>query len=409
MHAVRRSFASHAIADSDVVIASVARTPIGSFQGALSSFSAPELGALAIRTAIERAGISKSDVEEVFMGNVVSAGSGQAPSRQAALKAELPMGVITTDINKVCASGMKAIMLAAQNIMTGHARCMVAGGMESMSNIPYYLPKARGGYRLGNGEIQDGILRDGLMDAFEKEPTHMGIFAEMCAKKYGVTRGEQDAFAAESYRRAQAAAAAGSFANEIFTVTTAKGVAVSVDEEPKNVDFDKMAKLKPAFDRSSAGTVTAANSSKINDGAAALVLMSGAKAKAGGYRPLARIRTFADFAHEPSWFTTTPQFVIQKLLKQAKMELKDIDYFEINEAFAVVALVNMKQIGISADRLNVFGGGVALGHPIGCSGARIVGTLTNVLQQKDGHLGIAAICNGGGGGSAVLIERLHSS
>jgi acetyl-CoA C-acetyltransferase len=401
-----RRFAS--IADNDVVIASIARTPIGTFQGSLSSFSAPQLGAMAIRTAVERAGITKSEVDEVLMGNVVSAGAGQAPSRQAALFAELPHSVICTDINKVCASGMKSVMLAAQTIMTGHARTIVAGGMESMSNIPHYLPKARAGFRFGGAEIQDGISRDGLTDVYEN--VAMGVFAERTAAKYNISRADQDAYAVESYQRAMAAQKAGAYAREIFPVSVpgarkdSPATMVTEDEEVKNVKFDKIASLRPAFDKN--GTVTAANSSKINDGAAAIVLMSGAKAKAGGYKPLARIVNFADAAHEPAWFTTTPELVIQKLLKRTNKTVADIDAFEINEAFAVVSLVNNKLLGLDPARVNVFGGAVAMGHPIGCSGARIIATLTNVLHSKEGRFGVAAICNGGGGGSAIMIERL---
>ncbi|KAF0852595.1 mitochondrial acetyl-CoA acetyltransferase [Andalucia godoyi] len=404
LRASRRLFST--FADTDVVICSIARTPIGSFNGSLSSFSAPQLGAMAIRTAVERAGISKSDVQEVIMGNVVSAGSGQAPSRQATLFAELPNSVISTDINKVCASGMKAIMVAAMTIQTGHSRCIVAGGMESMSNIPYYLPKARNGLRYGHGEVLDGILRDGLLDAYQG--VAMGFFADATARKYGITREDQDAFAVESYKRATEAAKNGNLKNEIFGVSVAgkKGdaVIVSEDEEVKNVKYDRIPTLKPAFEKN--GTVTAANSSKINDGAAALVLMSGEKARSGGYKPLARIVTFADAAHEPEWFTTTPELVITKLLNKKGMKPKDVDFFEINEAFAVVSLTNNKLLGLDPARVNVFGGAVAMGHPIGCSGARIVGTVTNVLHQKNGQFGVAAICNGGGGGSAILVERL---
>ncbi len=389
-----------------VYIVSAVRTPIGSFGGALAGFSATQLGAIAVKGAVEKAGIDPHAVNEVYMGNVISAGLGQAPARQAAIFAALSKHTPCTTINKVCASGMKAIMLAAQNIMTGGADIMVAGGMESMSNVPYYIPKARFGYKYGNAELIDGLAFDGLTDVYNK--TAMGISADNTAKKYDISREEQDAYAIQSYQRAAEATKNGWLKNEMVAVSIPqrKGDPISLleDEEYKNVDFAKIPTLKPAFSKE--GTVTAANASTINDGACALVFMSEEKVKELSIKPLAKIVSFADAAQEPEWFTTAPTLAANKALQLAGMNLSQIDYFEVNEAFAVVALAFNKIMGIDVATTNVFGGAVALGHPLGCSGARIVGTLVNVLHQKNGKYGLAAICNGGGGASAMIIERI---
>lgn len=340
------------------------------------------------------------------MGNVVSAGVGQAPSRQATLGAGLPVSVPTTDINKVCASGTKSIMLAAQNIMLGQQSIMVAGGMESMSNVPYYMDKARfGGYKYGNGALIDGLIHDGLWDVYNKQ--HMGMCGEACAKKYSISREEQDRFTVQSYRRSEAAWAAGLFKEEVIPVQVPKGkstVTVDHDEEYKNVKYDKIPTLKPAFTKE--GSVTAANASKLNDGASAVVLMSGAKARSLGLTPLARIRGFGDAALAPIEFTTAPSHAVPIALKHSKVSMSDIDYHEINEAFAVVALANVKLMNLDESRVNVNGGAIALGHPLGSSGSRIVVTLLNILKQRDATLGCASICNGGGGASAIVLERL---
>lgn len=390
----------------EVYIVSAVRTPMGSFGGILSSFTAPQLGAIAIRGAVEKVGIDPNLVNEVYFGNVLSAGLGQAPARQAALFGGLSKHTPCTTINKVCASGMKAIMLAAQNIMTGGADVMIAGGMESMSNVPYYVPKARFGYKYGNAELIDGLAFDGLTDAYNK--TAMGISGDSTAKKYEISREEQDAFAIQSYKRAAAATESGAFKNEIVPVAVPqrKGDPISVveDEEYKNVDFSKIPALKPVFTKD--GSVTAANASTINDGASALLVMSGEKVKELGLTPLARIVSFADAAHEPEWFTTAPTLAAPKALKLAGLTASQIDYCEVNEAFAVVTLAFNKIMGFDSEKVNVFGGAVALGHPLGCSGARIVTTLTNVLHQKGGKYGLAAICNGGGGASAIVIEKI---
>ncbi|TAH19517.1 MAG: acetyl-CoA C-acyltransferase [Cytophagales bacterium] len=390
----------------EVYIVSAVRTPMGSFGGVLSSFTAPQLGSIAIRGAIEKAGIDPNLVNEAYFGNVLSAGLGQAPARQAALFAGLSKHTPCTTINKVCASGMKAIMLAAQNIMTGGADIMIAGGMESMSNVPYYIPKARFGYKYGNAELIDGLAFDGLTDAYNK--TAMGISGDSTAKKYEISREEQDAFAIQSYKRAAAATESGAFKNEIVPVAVPqrKGDPISLveDEEYKNVDFSKIPALKPVFTKD--GSVTAANASTINDGASALLVMSGEKVKELGLTPLARIVSFADAAHEPEWFTTAPTLAAPKALKLAGLTTSQIDYCEVNEAFAVVTLAFNKIMGFDSGKVNVFGGAVALGHPLGCSGARIVTTLTNVLHQKGGKYGLAAICNGGGGASAIVIEKI---
>jgi len=387
-----------------VYIVSIARTPIGSFNGALASVQAPHLGAAAIKAALERAGVSPDKVQEVFMGNVVSANVGQAPAQQASIYAGIPTTVNCTTINKVCASGMKAIMLGAQTIMCGDNDIVVAGGMESMSNIPYYLEKARNGYRLGHDKIIDGIIRDGLWDPYKDY--HMGNAGELCNTTYNITRQDQDDFAKESYTRALKAAEAGYFTAEIVPVEVAGKTTtwVSEDEEHKKANFDKMGNLKPAFIKE--GGITAANASKINDGAAAVVLMSEEKVKELGIKPLARIVSFADASQAPEWFTTTPVKAMQKALDKSGLKVGDIDFFEVNEAFSCVAIINARELNIPTDKLNAWGGAVALGHPIGCSGARIVVTLTSILHQNEGRYGMAGICNGGGGASAMVIERV---
>ncbi len=390
----------------EVYIVSAVRTPIGSFGGVLSGMSATQLGSEAIKAALERAGVSPEFVEEVFMGNVCSANLGQAPARQAALGAGLGSNVPCTTVNKVCASGAKSIMFGAQSIMLGQNDLVVAGGMESMSNIPYYLPNARWGYKYGNAELVDGLAKDGLTDAYNHQA--MGVCADNTAKKYNISREDQDAYAIRSYQRSAATTQSGKFAAEIAPVAVPqrKGdpVLVREDEEFKNVIFDKIPSLRPAFSKD--GTVTAANASTINDGASALVLVSREKMEELGLKPLARIRGFADAAQDPEWFTTAPTLATPKALKAAGISLSDVDYFEVNEAFSVVALAYNQLMDLDADKVNVFGGAVALGHPLGASGARIVTTLTNVLQQENGGIGLAAICNGGGGASAIVIERV---
>jgi acetyl-CoA C-acetyltransferase len=394
------------VAMKEIVIVSACRTPIGSFGGALSSITAPKLGAIVIEEAIKRAGISNDVVDEVIMGNVVQAGVGQAPARQAALYAGLPQSVQTMTVNKVCGSGLKAIMLASQAIALGDADVVVAGGMESMSNAPYLIPQARYGYRFGNGEMQDSLMRDGLQDVYQG--VAMGNFAELCAKECSVPRQAQDEFSILSYKRAQESVTTGRFKNEIVKVPVPgkKGEIsfVEVDEEPFKTNFDKIPQLRPAFQKD--GSVTAANSSKINDGAAALVLMSADKAKELNIKPIARIIASASAAKAPEWFTTAPADVIPKVLKKANMDLKDIDLFEINEAFAVVTLAVNKIIGIDVNKVNINGGAVALGHPIGASGARITVTLLNALQQQNKKRGMAAICIGGGEASGMIVELM---
>lgn len=393
---------------NEVFIVSVARTPIGSFGGSLASVPATRLGSTVIRAAVDRAGIKDTDVQEVFMGNVLTAGEGQAPTKQATLGAGLPNTIPCTTVNKVCASGMKAMMLGAQTIMTGDNESVVAGGMESMSQVPYYLQEARWGQRLGNGKLVDGVLRDGLWDPYKD--FHMGNAAEIAARDRKVSREEQDEYARASYARANEAWTKGWFNDEVVAVEIPqrKGdpVKVTKDEEPANFKPEKMAALNPAFEKE--GTVTAANASKINDGASAVVLMSGERMKKMGLKPLARIVSFADASQAPEWFTTTPAKAMPKAIAKANMSITDMDYFEINEAFSVVAIANMREMNIPPDRLNVFGGAVALGHPIGCSGARIVITLISVLKQKGGRIGCAGICNGGGGASAMVIELVNS-
>ena len=389
-----------------VYIVSTARTPIGSFNGALSSVQATQLGATVIKAAIERAGIKPEQIQEVYMGNVVSANIGQAPAQQASIYAGIPTSVNCTTVNKVCASGMKAIMLGAQSILLGDSDIVVAGGMESMSNIPYYLEKARNGYRLGHDKIIDGIIRDGLWDPYKDY--HMGNAGELCSTTYKITREDQDNFAKESYTRAAKASEQGYFKKEIVPVEIAGKTTVIVgeDEEYKKANFDKMGSLKPAFTKE--GTITAANASKINDGAAAVVLMSEEKINELGIKPMARIIAFADASQAPEWFTTTPIKAMQKALDKGGLKISDIDFFEVNEAFSCVTIINAKELNIPADKLNVWGGAVALGHPIGCSGARITVTLTSILHQNNGRYGMAGICNGGGGASAIIIEKSPS-
>lgn len=390
----------------EVFIVAAVRTPIGSFGGALANVGATQLGAAAIKGALAQAGIQPDQVNEVLMGNVVSANLGQAPARQAARFAGLPDHVPCTTINKVCASGMKAITFGAQSIMLGLNDIVVAGGMENMSQIPYYLPNARWGYKYGNAELVDGLAKDGLTDVYNQKA--MGVCADATAVKYGISREAQDAFAIDSYQRAAAATDAGMFRTEIVPVEIAqkKGdpLQITTDEEYKKVMFDKIPGLRPAF--SPDGTVTAANASTINDGAAALILASAEAVQRYGLKPVAKIRGFADAEQAPEWFTTSPTIAAPKALKMAGLQASDIDFYEVNEAFSVVTLAFEQEMGIRHDQTNVFGGAVSLGHPLGASGARIVTTLNNVLHQKDGSLGLAAICNGGGGATALVIERV---
>jgi len=390
----------------EVYIVSALRTPIGSFGGSLSTLTASQLGAIAIKAAVERAGINPEQVQEVFMGNVLSANVGQAPANQAAKFAGL-LNIPATTINKVCASGTKAIMFAAQSIAIGHNDIVVAGGMENMSNVPYYLDKARNGYRLGDGKIIDGLVKDGLWDVFNDY--HMGSAAELCAEDYNVSREDQDAYAIESYKRSQTAQSEGKFKNEIAVVEIKdrKGeiCLIETDEEVNAVKFDKIPSLKTVFKKD--GTVTAANASTLNDGAAALVLMSKEKAEELGLKPLARIISYADAEQAPEKFTTSPSKAIPIALKRAGIQTSDVDYFEINEAFSVVSVANNRILNLDPSKVNVNGGAVSMGHPLGASGARIVVTLINVLLQNKGKIGVAAICNGGGGASAMVIENLQ--
>jgi acetyl-CoA C-acetyltransferase len=389
----------------EVVIVAAVRTPIGSFGGALASLTAVELGAIALKGALDKAGVAPELVEQVIMGNVISANLGQAPARQAARKAGLPDTVECTTVNKVCASGSKAIMFGAQAIMLGQADVILAGGMESMSNVPYYLDKARFGAKYGNGQMIDGLMKDGLWDPYHDYA--MGNAADATAKHYGITREEQDAFARQSYERSAAAAQAGKKKDEIVPVTIesrGKTTVVSDDEEYTKVQFEKFAGLKAAFTKE--GTVTAANASTLNDGAAAVLLMSREKAEELGVKPLARIRGFADAEQAPEWFTTTPSLAIPKALKHAGLSAADVDFYEINEAFSVVSLANNKLLNLEGTKVNVYGGAVSLGHPLGASGARIVTTLLSVLEQEGGKIGVTGICNGGGGASSIVLEKL---
>lgn len=389
-----------------VYIISAVRTPMGSFGGVLKDVSVTQLGATAIKAAIEKAGIDVNEVDEVLMGCVLQSNAGQAPARQAARHAGLPDKVICTTVNKVCASGMKAIAQGAQSILLGDADVVVAGGMESMSNVPFYVENLRWGNKYGNTELIDGLQKDGLTDCYSKFA--MGCAADMCAAENKISREEQDAYATESYKRSQKAWENGDFSEEVIPVEipSRKGdpVVVAKDEEPWNVKFDKIASLKPAFGKE--GTVTAANASTMNDGAAAVVLMSKEKADALGVKPVAIIRGYADAEQEPEWFTTSPSIAVPKAVKRAGLQMEEIDLFELNEAFSVVGIVNMQKMNLDPSKVNVNGGAVSLGHPLGCSGARILVTLINILNQKGGKYGAAGICNGGGGASAMVIENV---
>ncbi|MBO6828877.1 acetyl-CoA C-acyltransferase [Allomuricauda sp.] len=387
-----------------VVIVSAARTPIGSFMGALSTVPAPKLGAVAIKGALDKIGLKPELVEEVLMGNVVQAGTGQAPARQAAIFAGIPNTVPCTTVNKVCSSGMKSIMQGAQSIALGENSIVVAGGMENMSLIPHYA-YMRTSTKFGPSTLVDGMQKDGLVDAYDQNA--MGVCADACATEYKFSREDQDAYAIQSYKRSAEAWKAGKFNNEVVPVEVpqrrGEPITVSEDEEFKNIKLEKVSALRPAFTKD--GTVTAANASTINDGAAAVVLMSEEKAKELGIKPLATIKGYADAAHEPEWFTTAPAKALPKALDRAGVSIEDIDYFEFNEAFSVVGLANMKILGLTDANVNVNGGAVSLGHPLGCSGARITITLLNILEQNNAKLGAAAICNGGGGASSIVLER----
>ena len=390
----------------EVFIVSAARTPMGSFLGSLSSIPAPKLGAIAIKGALDKINLDAKHVQEVYMGNVLQAGEGQAPARQAALGAGLSNETPSTTINKVCASGMKAVMMASQSIKSGDQDVIVAGGMENMSQVPHYY-SARNAVKLGDVKMQDGMLVDGLTDVYNK--IHMGVCAEKCAAEYQISREDQDNFAIQSYKRSAEAWASGKFKEEIVPVEIPqrKGepIIFSEDEEYKNVNFDRIGTLPTVFQKEN-GTVTAANASPLNDGASALVLMSKEKMEELGLKPLAKIVSYADAAHEPEWFTTAPSKALPIALKKAGLEVSDIDFFEFNEAFSVVGLANNKILGLDESKVNVNGGAVSLGHPLGSSGARIIVTLINVLKQNNGKYGAAAICNGGGGASAIVIENL---
>jgi acetyl-CoA C-acetyltransferase len=390
----------------NVVIVEARRTPLGSFGGSLSSFSAPELGSAVMLELVKKAGIKPDDVQEVVMGNVLSAGIGQAPARQAAMKAGLSEKTPATTVNKVCASGTKAIMVAADQIALGQNDIMIAGGMESMSNVPYYLPKQRFGAKLGHSQVEDGIIKDGLWDVYKD--FHMGNAGEICAKECGISREQQDEFAITSYKRAIEAHEKGYFDDEIITVkvTDRKDnvTEIRMDEELERVNFDKIPKLRPVFDKE--GTITAANASSINDGAAGVLLMSEEKAKELGLKPLARIRSHGSAAKAPEWFTTAPADAIPVALKRAGIDKNDVDLFEINEAFSVVSLINNQLLELDPSKVNINGGAVSIGHPIGCSGARIVVTLLHALKRSGGQIGCAGICNGGGGASALVVEMI---
>jgi acetyl-CoA C-acetyltransferase len=388
----------------EVYIVSAVRTPIGSFNGSLSSVSATQLGATAIKGALSKINLSPSEVDEVLMGSVLQAGLGQAPARQASKFAGIGDDVPCTTINKVCASGMKAISQGAQAIMLGDADVVVAGGMENMSSVPHYLPGSRNGTKLGNITMLDGMVHDGLTDVYDQK--HMGTCADLCAKEHDISREDQDNFAIQSYERSAKAWKEGKFADEVVPVSVPqrKGdpIIVSEDEEYKNVRMDKIPALRPVFTKD--GTVTAANASTLNDGAAAVILMSKEKAEALGIKPIAKIVSYADAAREPQWFTMAPSKAIPKALKKAGLDNSDIDFWELNEAFSVVALANIKELGLDPEKVDVNGGAVSLGHPLGCSGARIIVTLLNVLKQNNAKRGCAGICNGGGGASAMVIE-----
>jgi acetyl-CoA C-acetyltransferase len=395
--------------NNEVVIVAAVRTPIGSFGGSLKDVSATRLGSIAIEGALRKAGIAPGQVREVLMGCVLQANLGQAPARQAAKGAGLPDDVVCTTVNKVCASGMKAVVQAAQSIMLGDVDIAVAGGMESMSNVPYYTGQLRWGNKYGHTSLIDGLAKDGLTDAYDGQA--MGNAAELCAATCGISREDQDAFAIASYRRSQAAWAAGQFADEVIAVPIPqrKGdpLMFGKDEEPFNVKFEKIPELKPSFQQD--GTVTAANASTLNDGAAALVLMSRRKAEEMGLQPLAKILSYADAEQAPEWFTTTPAIALPKAVAKAGLRMEDIDYWELNEAFSVVGIENTRRMKLDPARVNVHGGAVSIGHPLGASGARILVTLIHVLRQHNARYGAAGICNGGGGASAIVIENWHSS
>ena len=390
--------------DKKVVIVAAARTPIGSFMGALSTVPAPQLGAIAIKGAMKKINLDVNLVDEVLMGNVIQAGVGQAPARQAALLAGLPNTVIATTVNKVCASGMKAVMQGVQSIKSGDAKIVIAGGMENMSLIPHYV-NLRNGQKFGSVSMIDGMQKDGLTDAYDNNA--MGVSADLCASEYKISREEQDSFAIQSYQRSENAWKEGKFDNEVVPVSVpqrrGEPIIVSKDEEFTNVKLDKIASLNPAFTKE--GSVTAANASTINDGAAAMIIMSEETAISLNLKPLAYIKGYADAAHEPKWFTTAPSKALPKALEKSGLTINDVDYFEFNEAFAVVGIANTKILNINPEKVNVNGGAVSLGHPLGCSGARIIVTLINVLEQNNAKIGAAAICNGGGGASAIVIER----
>jgi acetyl-CoA C-acetyltransferase len=390
--------------DKKVVIVAAARTPIGSFMGTLSTVTAPQLGAIAIKGALEKINLDVNLVDEVLMGNVIQAGVGQAPARQAALLAGLPNTVIATTVNKVCASGMKAVMQGVQSIKSGDAKIVIAGGMENMSLIPHYV-QMRNGQKFGSVSMIDGMQKDGLTDAYDNNA--MGVSADLCAAEYKISREEQDSFAIQSYQRSENAWKEGKFDNEVVPVSVpqrrGEPIIVSRDEEFTNVKLDKIASLNPAFTKE--GSVTAANASTINDGAAAMIIMSEETAISLNLKPLAYIKGYADASHEPKWFTTAPSKALPKALEKSGLTINDVDYFEFNEAFAVVGIANTKILNINPEKVNVNGGAVSLGHPLGCSGARIIVTLINVLEQNNAKIGAAAICNGGGGASAIVIER----
>ncbi len=389
----------------DVFIVSAARTPVGSYQGSLSNVPATKLGSIAIKAAVDRANIKPEDVQMVYMGTVLPAGVGQAPARQASLGAKIPKSVPCVTVNKVCGSGLETVIQGARTIMTGDADVVIAGGMENMSLTPYYLFKARTGYRMGNGELIDGMVHDGLWDVYNN--FHMGNAAELCAKEHKITREEQDAFAAESYKRATKSIESGKFKEEIVKVEVPqrKGdpIVVDRDEEPSKGNPDKLPKLRPAFDKE--GTVTAGNASSINDGAAAVVLMSKEKMESLGLKPLARIKGWAGAAKEPEWFTTAPADSINSVLKKTSMKLEDIDLFEINEAFSVVSIVQEKLLKLDRSRVNIYGGAVALGHPIGASGTRVLITLLSAMKNENKKTGLASLCIGGGEALALIVER----
>ena len=390
----------------EVVIVSAVRTPIGSFGGMLSSVPATQLGAFAIRGALQKISLDPTLVEEVILGNVLQANLGQAPARQAAISAGIPYNVPCTTINKVCSSGMKAVMMAAQSIKTGDNDIVIAGGMENMSAVPYYMDKARSGYRLGDGVVIDGLVKDGLTDVYNN--VHMGVCAEKCAKEMNFSREQQDKFALESYKKSSEAWSSGRFYDEVVPVEVpqrkADAIMVSQDEEYKNINEEKFLKLRTVFKKD--GTVTAGNASTINDGASALILMSAEKANEFGIEPLAKISSYADAAHEPEWFTTAPAKALPLAISKAGIHSRDIDFWELNEAFSVVGLANIHKLGLKSNQVNVNGGAVSLGHPLGSSGSRILVTLIHVLKQNDANYGAAGICNGGGGASAIVIKNM---